>query len=185
VLAAVPLEALATALEAARPHLVTSQVVMDASSVKVKAAQVLAAGAEVPWAGTHPLFGPSSVARGEPLRAVVCPSPAHPAAAEAARALYERLGCEVRLETPEAHDARMAWTHALPSLVGRALLRAGAPEDATWAPPSYRGVAQVLHVLAGEAPHLLESIQHDNPYAAEARRKLLAALDELNPTPGA
>ena len=84
---------------------------LDVASVKMKPAAIFERhlAGRVPWAATHPLFGPASLARRErPLRVVVCPNDRHPAAVEAAANLYRRLGCQVRLQDAEAHDREMA-----------------------------------------------------------------------------
>ena len=56
-----------------------------------------------------------------PLRVVVCPASEHPRAAERVRELYDRIGCEVIEQTPEA----VQWL-AVDAEVGAVLaLRAG------------------------------------------------------------
>ena len=85
-------------------------------------------GDAVPWVGTHPLFGPTSVALGEnPLVAVVCPNSTHPEAHHRARSLYERIGCRVVEMDPDSHDRLMAKTHALAFFVAKGMLDAGVP----------------------------------------------------------
>lgn len=96
VLLAIPVPAIPAALRDLAPHLTPRHFVLDAGSVKLAPVAAMRAtlGARVPWIGTHPLFGPISLARDErPLRVVVCPNEQHPTACARARALYERLGC--------------------------------------------------------------------------------------------
>jgi prephenate dehydrogenase len=176
---AVPVPRVGEALAALRPHLGPAHVVFDVGSVKVGpvAAMAAALGREVPWVGTHPLFGPVSLVRGErPLRAVVCPSPLHPAAAAAVSALFARIGCEVLEQDADAHDRAMAWTHALAFFVAKGMLDAGAPTDVAFAPPSFHAIARTIESVRADAGHLYGALHRENPYAGDARRALLGAL---------
>lgn len=181
VVLSVPVPALRSVLENLRPHLRPSQLVLDVGSVKVKPVRAMAEvlGARVPWVGTHPLFGPRSLAAGErPLHVVVCPNALHPDAAHRARLFYESLGCEVIEQTPEGHDRVMAYTHALTYFVARGMTDAGTGLATPFAPASFKALARTIEtVRLGE--HLFTLIQQENPFAAEARRHLLAALTDI------
>src|SRR5512140_1982160 len=75
VVVAVPIPAMRSILGRIRPLLAPGQVVFDVGSVKVKPVEAMAEvlGDAVPWAATHPLFGPVSLALAErPLRVVLC-----------------------------------------------------------------------------------------------------------------
>ena len=77
VIVAVPVPRMRSALTDLRPHLEPSQIVLDVGSVKVLPATIFneVLGDAIPWCGTHPLFGPLSLALAErPLRVVVCPA---------------------------------------------------------------------------------------------------------------
>jgi prephenate dehydrogenase len=183
VVVAVPVASMKSAILALLPHLQASQVVLDVGSVKVRPAAVLSevlAGA-VPWCATHPLFGPLSLARAErPLRVVVCPAAAHPQAAARVRALYERIGCEVIEQTPEAHDRVMAHTHALTFFVAKGMIDAGAGMEVPFAPPSFQSIARTIETVRSDAGHLFAAIARDNPFAAEARKQLVSALSSID-----
>src|SRR5262249_44128203 len=134
-------------------------------------------GEAIPWVGTHPMFGPVSLARGErPLRAVVCPNPSHADAVARITALFERIGCEVIHEDAAAHDRTMAYTHALAFFVAKGLIDAGTPASAPYAPPSFQAIARTVELVRSDAGHLFEALHRENPYAGEARRRLLDAL---------
>jgi prephenate dehydrogenase len=183
VIVAVPVEAMRGALAEIRPYLVPSQVVLDVGSVKVRPAAALGdvLGSDIPWVGTHPLFGPVSLALAErPLRVVVCPSLLHPAAAERVRSLYERIGCEVIEQTPESHDRVMAHTHALTFFVAKGMIDAGAGMDVPFAPPSFQAIARTIATVRSDAGHLFAAIARDNPFAAEARKQLVQALASID-----
>jgi prephenate dehydrogenase len=183
VVIAVPVAQMRAALTELRPYLDPSQIVFDVGSVKVRPAAALdeILGNSVPWCGTHPLFGPVSLALAErPLRVVICPSSAHPLAAERVRALYERIGCEVIEQTPESHDRVMAHTHALTFFVAKGMIDAGAGMDVPFAPPSFQAISRAIETVRSDAGHLFAAIARDNPFAAEARKQLVRALSEID-----
>jgi prephenate dehydrogenase len=138
-------------------------------------------GAAVPWVGSHPLFGPASLALGErPLRVVVCPNAIHPGAATRARALWERLGCVVLEQSADEHDRVMADTHALALFIAKGLLEATGGAAPAFAPPSFQAVSRVIDTVRADAGHLFLAIQRANPHASAARRRLLEALERID-----
>ena len=183
VVVAVPVDRMRTALAEIRPQLAPTQIVLDVGSVKVRPAAALAEimGEAIPWCGSHPLFGPLSLARAErPLRVVLCPAAAHPGAAARVHALYERIGCEVIEQTPESHDRVMAHTHALTFFVAKGMIDAGAGMDVPFAPPSFQAIARTIETVRSDAGHLFAAIARDNPFAAEARKQLVSALSSID-----
>ncbi len=180
---AVPVPAMRRALEALRPHLKPGHLVIDVSSVKRGPVEDLAAvlGRDHAWAATHPLFGPSSILRGErPLKAVVCPNDLHPEAAPRARAFYESLGCAVIEQDADAHDRVMASTHALAFFLAKGLLEIGSGEGVPFAPPSFQALSHVIESVREDAGHLFVPIESQNPYAAQAREKLMDSLARVH-----
>ncbi|APR78818.1 Prephenate/arogenate dehydrogenase [Minicystis rosea] len=179
VVIAVPVPHIGAAVAALRPHLQPTQIVFDVGSVKVAPTALMAAtlGRDIPWVGTHPLFGPVSMLRGErPLRAVVCPNPVHPEAVVTVSALLARIGCQVLEQDADAHDRAMAHTHALAFYVAKGMMDAGAPSDLKFAPPSFQAIARTIESVRADAGHLYGALHRENPYAADARRSLLDAL---------
>jgi prephenate dehydrogenase len=183
VVPAVPVDAFHAVLEQIRPALAPAHVVCDVTSVKrgaVESMQQLL-GDDVPWVATHPLFGPASIARGErPLRVVVCPDTPHPAAAAAARELYTAIGCRVIDQDSAAHDRVMADTHALAFFVAKGMLAIGAGDDAEAVPPSFQAMATTINTVRSDAGHLFYPIQQGNPFAPDARERLLDALGRIH-----
>lgn len=183
VVLAVPVEAIAGAARSLRPHLGDSQLVLDVASVKHGPVRALTEvlGRDLPWVATHPLFGPTSIALGErPLVAVVCPNELHPEAASEARGFFESLGCEVVVQDAIGHDRAMAATHALAFFVAKGLLDVGAGEGAPFVPPSFGAMARMIGAVRQDASHLFATIQNANPFAAEARGRLLSALEAID-----
>lgn len=182
VVVAVPVPAIGQALETLRPALFPAQLVIDVGSVKIgpEAALRRVLSNQIPWAATHPLFGPASLARGErPLRVVVCPNELHRDAASRARSFYQRIGCEVLELTPDAHDHAMADTHALAFFVAKALIDLGV-EEHPFAPPSFQAMARTIEAVRADAGHLFHAIQHENEFAGASRRRLIDALENLD-----
>jgi prephenate dehydrogenase len=180
---AMPVPQMRDALHALRPRLHAGQTVLDLGSVKMHPCAMMdeLLGAEIAHVGTHPLFGPLSLARGErPLRTVICASARHPQAAARARALFIELGCEVIEQDPDSHDRAMANTHALAFFLAKGLVDLGVDDDMTLAPPSFQGLKHMLAAVRGDAGHLFAAIQRENPYAAEARSRLLVSLESIH-----
>jgi prephenate dehydrogenase len=180
---AMPVPALGGTLKELRPQLRPDQLVLDVGSVKVGPCALLEEhlGAAIPHAGTHPLFGPVSLARAErPLRVVLCPSAQHPAAADAAQSLFQSLGCQVLRQNPEDHDRVMATTHALTFFIAKGLLAVGAGADLPFTPPSFHAIVRTLESVREDAGHLFAALQNQNPFAAGAREGLLEALSAVH-----
>ncbi|MFP2898180.1 prephenate dehydrogenase/arogenate dehydrogenase family protein, partial [Corallococcus sp. 4LFB] len=183
VVMSVPVPQMRDVLKALRPFLTPEHLVLDVGSVKVKPVEALTEvlGAQVPWVGTHPLFGPLSLAMAErPMRVVLCPNPLHPEAAPRARRFYEGLGCEVIEQTPEGHDRVMARTHALTFFVAKGMVDSGAAADVPFAPASFKALSRTIETVRADAGHLFNAIQQENPFATEARGRLLAALQGIH-----
>lgn len=183
VVLAVPIEEIGPLARQLRAGLGPGQIVVDVASVTVRPGLALrdALGSDLPFVVTHPLFGPASLARGErPLRVVICPSREHPAAEDAVRAWFVGLGCVTLTMDPHDHDRRMAETHALSFFLAKGLLDAGATFDSPVTPPSAQGIARTLASVRSDAGHLLGALHGENPYAAEARGRVLRALTALD-----
>lgn len=183
VVLAVPVEAMNSVLQSLTPRLTAEHLVFDVASVKTGPCAMLEQhlGDRTPHAGTHPLFGPVSLARAEhPRRVVVCPSPHHPVAADRVAQLFEGLGCEVLRQTPTEHDRVMATTHALTFFIAKGLLAVGAGAQLAFTPPSFQAIARTLEFVQGDADHLFATLQNQNPFAAEARAAFLNALSAID-----
>lgn len=183
VVLATPVPAMESALASARPLFRPEQLVIDVGSTKVGPEEVLrrSLGAEIPWAATHPLFGPVSLARGErPIEVVVCPNPLNPSASERAADFFRLIGADIIFESAEIHDRVMASTHVLAFFLAKGLLEIGSGEGVAFAPPSFKAVARTIEAVRGDAGHLFLAIQRENPFARSTRRRLLDALQSLH-----
>lgn len=182
-IACVPVPELPRVLSEVVPASGGLELVLDVGSVKLAPIAALrqGLGGSVPWIGTHPLFGPTSLALGErPLHVVLCPTPEHPTAAPLARSLFERIGCEVIEQDADAHDRAMADTHALAFFVAKGMMDVRAGEGVRFVPGSFQAIARTIESVRSDAGHLFQVIQRDNPHAAPARRRLLEALARVD-----
>ena len=183
VVVATPIDTIRESLTQLRPHLTPEHLILDVGSVKKAPVEAMAEilGADIPWAATHPLFGPVNIARGDrPLRAVVCTNEMHPVAVGRAKNLYERIGCLVIEQTADEHDRVMARTHALAFFVAKGLIDVGAGDDLPFSPPSFQALAQTIDTVRSDAGHLFLAIERDNPHAEDARQALLDALTRVH-----
>lgn len=180
---AVPVPALGRVLADLRPRLKPDHLVFDVGSVKAGPCALLDEhlGTAIPHAGTHPLFGPVSLARAErPLRVVLCASLHHPVAAQRIEDLFRSLGCEVLRQDAEDHDRVMATTHALTFFIAKGLLAVGAGAELPFTPPSFHAIARTLESVREDAGHLFAALQNENPFAKGAREGLLEALTAIH-----
>lgn len=178
IIVAVPVPAFEPVLRQLHPKLGTRHQVMDVCSVKSGPCRLMdeLLGDEIGHVGSHPLFGALSIARAEPVRTVLCPSPRHPGTARQARLLFESLGSEVTEQDPASHDRFMALTHAMAFFIARGLLDLGVGGDLRWAPPSFAALAASIAAVRADAGHLFNAIQKENPFAAGTRQRLIEAL---------
>ncbi len=180
---AVPVPALADALEASSGGVSGEHLLIDVSSVKLEPARAMARilGQRCRWVPSHPLFGPTSLALGErPLRVVVCPEASDSRAPELAAALYRSFGCTVSFKPAEEHDREMAESHAMAYFVAKALVDAGLSIDSELAPPSAQAIARTVEAVRSDAGHLLTALHCHNPHAADARSRFVEALVEID-----
>lgn len=178
---AMPVEHTAESIRQLAPYLESSQLVLDVGSVKVAPAAAMREGLtdRVAWVASHPLFGPTSLSRGErPLRVVLCDSGLDGLAR--GREFWTSLGCDCLEQSAEEHDRAMARSHALAFFLAKGLVEVGAGEGAAFSPPSFDAMRQTIGAVRSDAGHLFRSIQNRNPFAAEERERLLAALRRID-----
>jgi len=178
----VPISSLEAAMTEALPHLRDDAVVFDVCSVKVRPVEIMErllspATRILP---THPMFGPDSWARGNrPLPFVLCPTDRTPPEDEQRVVEYlGRKGFTIVRMTADEHDRAMAYSLCLTQLVGRAVDRLGleeSPSDTA----SFRQLLEIRRIACNDTKQLFRDMQLSNPYAAEMRRRLIAALNAI------
>lgn len=180
---AVPVQRMEQLLRELAPLLAgRSTLVIDVASVKVKPIALMRdlLPPETEIIGTHPLFGPQSGKNGiEGLPITFCP----------VRASEERIACvrdflastlklRVLDVSPEEHDRQMAYVQGLTHLVARAAAALELPQT-DLATVAYRRFAEMSESLAGDSWELFKTIENENPFAAEVRRRFAENIAEI------
>jgi prephenate dehydrogenase len=164
------------------PLLRPGQIVVDTCSVKVDPVRVMleTLPEHVQLLGTHPLFGPDSGRDGiANLKIVLCPVRIAAQDYEEIRTFLVSLGLRVIEATPEEHDRQAARTQAIFHLLAQALGRLGWGGEPIATPAPEAFFRQVLS-LRNDSFQLFVDMQRSNPFAAEHRARLIAALQGLD-----
>jgi prephenate dehydrogenase len=179
---AVPISQIEACCQKLSRELSSNSVVVDVCSVKLHPAKVMqeALRREQPLIGTHPLFGPDSVARLglEGRKIVFCQLRATPEQTKTVRSILELLKLQIIESTADEHDRQMAHSQALVHLLGRALasLNLGKQEIST---PDYESLLNISSLVNNDTWQLFFDMHRYNPYAEEMRRTLRVSLDDL------
>ena len=180
VILAVPVDALAVAIAALRPHLRQGTVVLDVGSVKIEPARLLMAGLpdDVEIIGTHPLFGPQSARDGlKGLKIALCPIRGD-SVWRIAAFLRRALKLDVILTTPDAHDRDMAIVQGLTHLVAKILVRME-PMPSRMTTRSFELLMQATEMVRHDAPGVFLAIERANPHARGVRERFFAHAQAL------
>lgn len=180
VVLAVPVGILGETVAAIAPSVTPGALILDVGSVKVKPAQVMleALPEGVQIVGTHPLFGPQSGKDGiAGLRVAVCPVRGDKTAWRVAAFCRKALGLKVFVVTPEDHDREAATVQGLTHLIAKVLL-AMEPLPTRMTTTSFERVMQGVDMVRHDSAAVFRAIEHDNPYAAEVRRRFFDLAEE-------
>lgn len=170
-----------------RQYVNQNALVIDVCSVKVKPLQSL--DKYLPQTcsiiGTHPLFGPASIATNggiKGLRCVLSDLRSTPQQLDELRTLLvEKLGLHVIERTPAEHDKEMAYVQGLSHYIARVMDTMDIPKSEL-STLAYDDLYDMKMVQAKDTWDLFESIMHENPYAIEVNKLFKAAqvkLDEM------
>ncbi|MFM6985642.1 MAG: prephenate dehydrogenase [Hydrogenophaga sp.] len=159
VLIAVPVAATGSALEAIRPRIADGTLIMDVGSTKrdvVTVARPALAQHIGHFVPAHPIAGKelAGVEHADAMlyagrQVILTPTQdTYASRVEQARQLWTALGCQVRLMSPEAHDAAFAAVSHLPHLLAFALMNAignqpDAPAFLSLAGPGFRDFTRI------------------------------------------
>jgi prephenate dehydrogenase len=180
VVLAVPVDRLAEAIAALRPHLRRGTVVLDVGSVKIEPTRLLLAGLpdDVEIIGTHPLFGPQSARDGlKGLKIALCPIRGD-SLWRIAAFLRRTLRLDVILTTPDAHDRDMALVQGLTHLVAKILVRME-PMPRRMTTRSFELLMQATDMVRHDAPGVFLAIEQANPHARAVRERFFAHAQAL------
>ncbi|WP_082503648.1 prephenate dehydrogenase/arogenate dehydrogenase family protein [Methylobacterium sp. Leaf117] len=180
VILAVPVAAIAAVVAEIGPHLPPGALVLDVGSVKVAAANAMRAGlpGHVAIVATHPLFGPQSARGGiRGLKIALCPVRGGRPRRVAAF-LRRRLGLDVIVTTPEAHDRDAAAAQGLTHLIAKVTVQME-PLPTRMTTRSFDLLMQAVAMVRHDAPEIFEAIERANPYAGAVRRRFVAHAARL------
>ena len=171
---------------ATNKHLVNPEaLVVDVASVKVKPLEALVR--QLPESckiiGTHPMFGPASIAKnGGNLNGLKCAlSPVRAAEStvnELESFLHERLGLYVIRKTPEQHDLEMAYVQGLSHFIGHVLNEMDIP-NSELSTLAYEDLIDMKNVQGNDSWDLFCSIVDHNPYAKEIQDQFIASYQAV------
>jgi len=180
VIFAVSVQRLQSVLAIFAPRLRPGTIVADVCSVKIRPCQMmleqLPGDCEI--IGTHPLFGPQTVAEKGLAGCTIalCPVRCTERTMQAARGLLAGdLGLSIVETSADDHDRQMASVQALTHLIGHAAASLDLPET-DLATLAYRRLLRIRENVIGDSPELFDAIQTWNPYAAGARERMLDAM---------
>jgi prephenate dehydrogenase len=180
IILATPIRTLKALAISITPFVAHNALVIDVGSVKVKPAAWLieALPPHASILSTHPLFGPQSARLGiNQMEIVVCPVRiSH--LAPIVRFLEKTLDLKVSITTPEVHDRALAAVQGLTHLIAK-VLSGLEPLPDVHKTRSYDLLMQGVGIVQGDSDELFLSIERDNPFAAEIRKRFFAEIDAL------
>ena len=128
---------------------------------------------------THPFFGPRSARNSLEGHGLAVTFSKGPRAKQIIR-LCQEFGLEIHHMGASKHDKLMAKMHALTFFVARTLEKMGIEDsEAANFIPSYQMLLDLSGFSKGSSPDLLRTVQQGNPYAKEARKRLLDTFHEV------
>lgn len=159
--------------------------VVDVCSVKVRPLRTLEkhlpSSAQI--IGTHPLFGPASVANNnetlDGLKIVVSRVRANDITYEKIFDLFKNMNLQIIERTPEQHDKEMAYVQGLSHYIGRVMQVMDIP-DSEMSTFAYDDLLDMKNVQGSDSWELFESIMRDNPYTEAINNQLKSAIEALD-----
>ncbi len=180
---AVPISSLRSALKEIKDYLAPKTLVLDVCSVKVYPCQWLEEilPSTIFLCGTHPLFGPDSVAAkglaGQEI--VLCPLRLPEKRKKQLKKMFLDLGLEIKEVTSEEHDRQTAFSLALVHFLGRALKEMKI-KPLPLSTLGFQRLCQIKENVERDTEELFFDMQKYNPYAAEVRKSLLNSLQKID-----
>lgn len=127
---------------------------------------------------THPLFGPRSAISGLAGHKLAVTF-SKGKKAEQVLSECQKLGIEIQRMGATRHDRIMANVHALTFFVAYSLEKMGIEADIDLFTPSYQMLLDLSGFSRSSSPELFRTVQQGNPYAREARKRLMDAFHEV------
>ena len=175
----VPAAVFSEVIAAVCPHLPSTAVLADITSVKEIPLRQMEAAWPGPVVGTHPLFGPKPDPEADQPVAIVPGAGAAQPHVELASGFFTALGCRVFRTTAEKHDkamARIQNMNFITSLAYFALL-AGQDELLPFLTPSFLRRQNAARKMLTEDAQMFAGLFEANPYSYEAVRQYRQMLN--------
>jgi prephenate dehydrogenase len=180
VIIAVPVHYFQNVIEEIKGFVKPGALIIDVSSVKVKPVSIMKKylPKNVDILGTHPLFGPQSGRNGiKGLKIFLCPVRSKKLG-KIKEFLVSKLGLQVLIKTPEEHDKQMAYVQGLTHFIGRAVNELDI-KDFDQKTTAYQHLLDIKEMLKYDSFDLFLTMEKENPYAKEARKKFIAKLNAI------
>ena len=158
---------------------------IDVCSVKVKPLQTLERLLPKTCSiiGTHPLFGPASIASNGGIKGLRCVLSDVRSTSkqlnELRTLLNQELGLKVLERTPEEHDREMAYVQGLSHYIARVMDIMDIPKSEL-STLAYEDLYDMKMVQAKDTWDLFQSIMNDNPYTKQVHEQFKSAAKELD-----
>ena len=180
VVLATPIRTLHDLARSIAPYVLPHALIADVGSVKIKPAAWLSESLPktVSILCTHPLFGPQSARKGiHDLEIVLCPVRIRHMSA-ILRFFQKTLDLKVSVTTPEGHDKALAAVQGLTHLIAK-VMSGLEPLPTQHTTRSYDLLMQGIGLVQGDSDELFLSIERDNPFASEVRKRFFIEIDTL------
>jgi prephenate dehydrogenase len=179
----VPISEVISACTKIKDLLPASTIVCDVASVKISPVRAMLSTlrAGQPIIGSHPLFGPDSVAMNGLAGQKVVMGGVRNTNDEFAtvRRVFESLELRIIESTVEEHDRAMAHSQALVHFIGRALLPLQLKEQDI-STPAYRAILDLIAMVENDTDQLFFDMQRENPFTEDVRSELVDSMIKLN-----
>ncbi len=178
----VPVQFLQKSILEFKKHITPETIVLDVTSVKIIPLQLLQKYfPQNQIIGTHPLFGPESIAKKvSDLKVVLTDVSALPSTKRAIIDSIEKMGFTVLEMTAEKHDKQIAKVQALSHYIGFALRDFDLREKVELRTLAYRKMYALYENVLNDSDDLFKTIQNYNPYAEKIRKLFVEHLIKLN-----
>ncbi len=178
----VPVQFLEESILEFKKHISSKTVILDVTSVKIIPLQLLQKYfPKNQIIGTHPLFGPESIAKGlDDLKVVLTDISALSQTKQIIVKLIKEMGFAVVEMTAEEHDKQIAKVQALSHYIGFALRDFDLQEKVELRTLAYRKMYALYENILNDTDDLFETIQNYNPYAEKIRKLFVKHLIDLD-----
>lgn len=181
VILSVPFAALQSVANRLKPILPSSSLLIDVCSVKVRPAEIIhrAFPKHKNMLITHPLFGPQTFHNNHTAHKLIVTNQSGNLAEQVVAFCRNTLGLDIVQMSDEEHDKHMANVHALTMFIGRAcaLLDVASEPIRT---PSFQKLVDLEALDRGHSEELFRTIETGNPFASQARKRLLSMLSNID-----